>query len=181
LARPASPSASYDRPLVALAVAGDKLAFTDLVRRHGSAVRVLLRWMGAQPAVADDVAQDAFLAAWRQIGRLRDDQAFEPWVKQIAARLYLKQWRKAGRYQALDTAGDEPSYRPDPSTALDLDVALSRLSDAERLCVTLNIGAGFAHEELAQTLSLPLGTVKSHVRRGLGRLKTLMGAQEAQS
>jgi RNA polymerase sigma factor (sigma-70 family) len=162
-------------------MAGDKLAFGTLVRRHGSAVRVLLRRMGAQPSLADDVAQDAFLTAWRRIGSLRDDTAFEPWVKQIAARLYVKQWRRAGRYGALEEAGEAPSHQPDPALVLDLDAALSRLSDAERLCVSLNIGAGFAHEELAQTLSLPLGTVKSHIRRGLGRLKVLMGAKEAQS
>jgi RNA polymerase sigma factor (sigma-70 family) len=177
LAGPASSDASLERPLVALAVAGDKLAFGDLVRRHGSAVRMLLRRMGAQPAVADDIAQDAFIAAWRQIASLRADTAFEPWVKRIAARLYIKHWRRAGRYGALEEGCDEVSHLPNPGGAMDLDAALRSLPEAERLCISLAIGAGYTHEEAALALRLPLGTVKSHIRRGLERLKTRLATE----
>jgi RNA polymerase sigma factor (sigma-70 family) len=142
---------------------------------------VLLRRMGAQPAVADDIAQDAFIAAWRQIDGLRADTAFAPWVKRIAARLYVKHWRKAGREQSLDEGADEPSHRPDPGATMDLDAALQALSEPERLCLTLNIGAGYTHEEVALALRLPLGTVKSHIRRGLERLKARLGSEGRQT
>ena len=177
MAGSASPEASHDRPLVALSIAGDKLAFGDLVRRHGSAVRVLLRRMGAQPAVADDIAQDAFIVAWRQIASLRTDTAFEPWVKRIAARLYIKQWRRTARYEALDEGRAESSHAPNPGVTLDLDAALQTLSEAERLCISLAVGAGYTHEEAALALRLPLGTVKSHIRRGLERLKARLSTE----
>ena len=61
----------HDLELVALTVAGDRLAFGELVRRHGSPVRALLRRMGAAPHLADDMAQDAFLAAFEQITEFR--------------------------------------------------------------------------------------------------------------
>jgi len=62
---------AHDLELAALSRAGDRAAFGELVRRHGSAVRGLLRRMGADNATADDVAQDAFLAAFEEIAEFR--------------------------------------------------------------------------------------------------------------
>ena len=132
--------------------------------------------MGAQPSAADDIAQDAFIAAWKHMPALREGAAFEPWVKRIAARLYIKHWRYEARFGAEDAAAD-PGHDPDPGSTLDLDSALARLSSAERLCVSMNVGAGFTHEEVAAVLRMPLGTVKSHVRRGLDRLRAKLEPQ----
>ncbi len=155
-------------------MAGDKPAFTVLVRRHGSAVRVLLRRMGAQPALADDIAQDAFITAWRELKNLRDASAFEPWIKRIAARLYVKRWRSALRTVCVAEPIEPDPVTSDPGLSLDLDAALSRLSASERLCVSLCVGAGYTHDELALSLQLPLGTVKSHVTRGLAKLRLIL-------
>ena len=87
----------HDLELVALAAAGGRAAFGELVRRHGSAVRGLLRRMGADPALADDLAQDAFLAAFEQIAEFRGEGTFQAWVKRIAARAYVKRWRREAR------------------------------------------------------------------------------------
>ena len=80
----------HDVELAALAAAGGRREFGELVRRHGSAVRALLRRMGADPATADDVAQDAFIQAFEKCAEFRGEGAFGAWVKRIAARLYLK-------------------------------------------------------------------------------------------
>src|ERR1700720_1233383 len=93
-------TSAHDLDLVALAVAGGRDAFGELVRRHGSAVRGLLRRMGADPILADDLAQDAFLAAFEQIADFRGEGTFQAWVKRIAARLYVKRWRRDARGQA---------------------------------------------------------------------------------
>ncbi|HEY9218198.1 MAG TPA: sigma factor, partial [Phenylobacterium sp.] len=74
----------HDVELAGHAAAGDRRAFGELVRRHGSAVRGLLRRMGANPAEADDAAQDAFLAAFESITEFRGEGAFGGWVKRIA-------------------------------------------------------------------------------------------------
>jgi RNA polymerase sigma-70 factor (ECF subfamily) len=170
----AARASAHDLDLVAQATRGDRQAFGELVRRHGSAVRGLLRRMGADPALADDLAQDAFLAAYEQIGEFRGDGPFQAWVKRIAARLYVKRWRRESRMPAGEDvaeleAADGSVVASD--ARLDLDDALSRLSTAERVCVSLCYGAGFSHAEAAAALNAPLGTVKSHVKRGLDKLK----------
>jgi len=95
-ARP--PASLHDVELAALAAAGDRPAFGELVRRHGSAVRGLLRRMGAEASVADDIAQDAFLAAFERIAEYRGEGAFSGWVRKIAARLYVRRWKKEARF-----------------------------------------------------------------------------------
>ena len=168
-------NAAHDVELAARATVGEREAFGELVRRHGSAVRGLLRRLGADPALADDLAQDAFLAAFEQIAEFRGDGTFQAWVKRIAARLYLRRWRRDKRTDLMaDTP--EPEVTPDlgqtgAARRIDLDSALNTLSAAERLCVSLCYGGGLSHAETADALNTPLGTVKSHVKRGLDKLR----------
>ena len=172
-------AALADTELATLAQTGDRPAFGELVRRHGSGVRGLLRRMGAEPSLADDIAQDAFLAAYERIAEFRGQGAFAGWVKRIAARLYIKRCKRQLRLSELDAEGAEEAAQSlgDASATqrLDLDGALKRLSPAERLCVSLCCGAGFSHAEAAEALKLPLGTVKSHAKRGLDKMKTHLG------
>ena len=160
----------HDVELVGLAAAGGRREFGELVRRHSSAVRALLRRMGAQPALADDVAQDAFLLAFEKCAEFRGEGTFAAWIKRIAARLYLKRISKEARYVAEITA-EEPAPVVDSVGRMDLDEALKSLNEVERLCVSLCHGAGLSHPEIAAAMNLPLGTVKSHVKRGLDKLR----------
>lgn len=163
-----------DTGLAALAAAGERAAFGELVRRHGSAVRWLLRRMGADAALADDLAQDAFLAAFEHVAAYRGEGGFDAWAKRIAARLYCKRRRREARTELMAEPPDPPAesgMQVEAEARLDLDAALRRLPAAMRLCVALCHGAGFSHAEAAALLDVPLGTVKSHVRRGLDRLK----------
>ena len=166
-------ASAHDVELAALAAAGDRAAFGELVRRHGSAVRGLLRRMGAPPAEADDVAQDAFLTAFERIGEFRGQGTFVAWVRKIAARAYLRRLQRERKIAAL-TAADEAedvAATPDAAGRMDLDDALRGLGAAERICVSMCYGAGLSHAEAADALNLPLGTVKSHVKRGLEKLR----------
>jgi len=160
----------HDVELAAQAAAGGRREFGELVRRHGSAVRGLLRRMGAQPSLADDIAQDAFIQAFERCAEFRGEGTFAAWVKRIAARLYIKRVAKEARYVA-EVESEETVSAPDPGGLMDLDEALKTLSEPERLCVSLCHGAGMAHPEIATALNLPLGTVKSHVKRGLDKLR----------
>ena len=164
----------HDVELCGLAATGERRAFGELVRRHGSAVRALLRRMGAQPSHADDVAQDAFITAFERIAEFRGEGTFVAWVKRIAARLYLKRLqreRRLGELAADPPEEDAAAGRSDAETVIDLDAALKTLAAGERVCVTLCFGAGLSHAEAAEALNLPLGTVKSHVKRGLDKLR----------
>jgi len=164
-------AARHDLELVALAVAGGRPAFGELVRRHGSAVRALLRRMGAEPHLADDLAQDAFLAAFEQITEFRGEGTFQAWVKRIAVRAYVKRWRRDAHEELMADTPELASAGADPAAVIDLDEALRSLSDPERVCVTLCYGAGMSHSEAALALNAPLGTVKSHVKRGIDKLR----------
>lgn len=167
-----SPASLHDVELAALAAGGDRPAFGELVRRHGSAVRGLLRRMGAEPALADDLAQDAFLAAFERVSEFRGEGTFSAWVRRIAARLYVRRWRKDAVLDAEVEAVDEGHGGEISAAArIDLDEALRSLSPAERMCVSLCYGAGVSHAEAAEALNVPLGTVKSHVKRGLDKLR----------
>ena len=169
----------HDVELAALAAAGGRREFGELVRRHGSAVRALLRRMGAQAAEADDVAQDAFLQAFEKCTEFRGEGTFAAWVKRIAARLYLKRRSKEVRYVA-EIEDTETVAPVDTPGLLDLDEALKTLSETERLCVSLCHGAGLSHPEIATAMNLPLGTVKSHVKRGLDKLRARLQPEPAQ-
>jgi RNA polymerase sigma-70 factor (ECF subfamily) len=162
----------HDVELAALAAAGDRRAFGELVRRHNAAVRGLLMRMGADPSTADDVAQDAFLTAFSRIAEFRGEGAFAGWVKRIASRHYVRGWRRRNG-EVLGAAPEEESTAGEGAAAsrIDLDEALRSLSPAERMCVSLCYGAGLSHAEAAEALDAPLGTVKSHVKRGLDKLR----------
>lgn len=164
-----------ERALLAAIRAGRKDGFDELARRHASAVRALLRRMGCDPAAADDLTQEAFIIAFQRLGELREEGAFAGWVKRIAARLYLRRTKRRKDFEvSLDQAPEQAGPIPEPGLLIDLDQALRRLSELERLSVTLCHGAGLSHGEVAEALGLPLGTVKSGIKRGLDKLRLYM-------
>jgi RNA polymerase sigma-70 factor (ECF subfamily) len=174
-------ASSHDVELCSFAATGERRAFGELVRRHGSAVRGVLRRMGAQGAEADDVAQDAFLTAFERIAEFRGEGTFAAWVKKIAARIYLRRLQRDRRLSLMtaEAIEDEPEVpRGDTDANIDLEEALKALSEAERLCVSMCFGAGLSHTEAAEALNLPLGTVKSHVKRGLEKLRTRLAPED---
>jgi len=157
--------------VVVLAAGGDDGAFEELVRRRQSGVRGLLRRLGADPALADDLAQQVFLQAWTRLASLRVPGAFGGWLRQIAVNSWLAHARlKAPRSVDIDTE-TLAAASDDPSLALDLDRLLDALSEGERTCVVLAYAEGMTHPEIAATTGWPLGTVKSHVLRGNARLR----------
>jgi RNA polymerase sigma-70 factor (ECF subfamily) len=165
-----------DVDLVRLSTGGDKPCFAELVRRHGGALRTHLRRMGAQASDADDMAQEAFMSAYEHIAEYRFDGPFIGWLKRIASRRYLRKVRTNQKYLLTDDIG---AFEPEPAPegefrAHNLDAALNRLKPVERLCVTLNFSGDLSHQDIADELKLPLGTVKSHIRRALDHLKTIL-------
>jgi RNA polymerase sigma-70 factor (ECF subfamily) len=167
-----------DGPLVRAARGGSQSAFARLVAEHERALRGFLRKSGFGDA--DDIAQEAFLAAWSSLARLRDDEGFRGWLFGIAWRKALDHGRAARRSARRDEAWreDQASETPrdaDPADRLALQAALGDLAPDQRACVTLCLGQGWSHGEAAETLSLPLGTVKSHVTRGRERLLAVLG------
>jgi len=155
---------------VTLAALGDDRAFAELVRRRQSTVRGLLRKLCRDATLADDLAQETFVQAWRTLSQLRSAAAFGGWLKQVAVRVWLQHARRAKLpLDPLDDADDVQAA--DMTGGIDLNRALEKLKPAQRLCVVLSYGEGLSHGEIADATGWPLGTVKSHVARGGARLR----------
>jgi RNA polymerase sigma factor (sigma-70 family) len=167
-----------ERAVLALAICGETAAFSELVRRRQSWLRNLLRRLCRDPTLADDLAQQVFLQAWRSLRSLRSANAFGAWLRRLA----INTWRahmRAGKAALTEDTDVVETESPDTRMVgeqLDLDRALSRLSGDERLCIVLAYSEGMSHSEIGEATGLPLGTVKSHIKRGAERLRTLLNA-----
>ena len=162
-----------DLELATEAAAGHAAAFELLVRRHQAAVRGLARRLTGGAADADDIAQAAFLSAWRHI-RTYAGGSFKAWLCAIAYREFLQLRRRRRDEVSLDEtahviAFDRSAVQLD--NRLDLTRALAQLSEPQRVCVSLCVAAGLSHREAAEITQWPLGTVKSHVTRGVAAMR----------
>jgi RNA polymerase sigma factor (sigma-70 family) len=160
--------------LIAAARRGDGRAFAALVDAHQQAVRGFLRRFIGGWTDADDIAQEAFVTAWRKLHRFEARSSFRSWVSGIAFRIARDARRAHGRAVARDGAwlaqqegGGDGAPLEDRIALAD---AMAALPEDQRAAVALCLGEGFSHAEAAVILKAPLGTVKSHVTRGRERL-----------
>jgi len=164
--------------LVALARKGDRDAFAELLRRRQAWVRTLMLRCCSNAALADDLAQQAFMQAWQMIPQLRQASRFGPWLKRLAINEWLQHVRKRDPLANAEDV-DLPSQRSESTAVgMDLDQALAQLKDHVRLCIVLSYHEGMTHDEIADFTSIALGTVKSHIRRGTARLQEILAAYD---
>ncbi len=171
-----------EQALVASARAGSAAAFSALVQRHQQAVRAFARRLGGDLVEADDLAQEAFVTAWSNLGRFDGRSSFRAWVCGVVYRKALTARRGVirgmGRDGAYAGSRDWSGAAVEPAARTALRRALSALPVDQRAAVALCLAADFSHAEAADALSLPLGTVKSHVTRGRAKLLELMGGPD---
>lgn len=157
----------------------DSAAFGKLVRRHQSAVRHFLRHLThGDTGLADDLAQETFVHAWKNLARFEGRSSFPTWLLGIAH----NQWRNARRRRRtqplqpehLDSLEPTPSAVPLSDLRADLDRALTSLAPDEQTTLHLCYRQGFSHSEIATILGWPLGTVKTHLNRGKEKLRPLL-------
>lgn len=170
--------ARVDQRLVArVLLADDRRAFEHLMQRHQGMVRAQLRrLLHGDQAMADDLAQEAFLLAWRKLHQFRGEARFSTWLYRIAYTCFLQAHRKTSRLPST-AAGDETDQAPRPETTelrLDVERAMQRLSAAERTVLLHCVQLGLSHSDTAYVLDMPLGTVKSHAQRGKEKLRHLL-------
>jgi RNA polymerase sigma-70 factor (ECF subfamily) len=166
----------------------DQHAFAELVRRYQSPVRAFLtRMTRGDTHLGDDLAQETFLKAWRKLHTYRGSSAFSTWLFGIAVNEFRNTAR--GRKElTLEDVDESPAEAAQPAgdsrsgLRLDLTEALKRLHSGERAAVLLCCQNGLSHEEAAEALDCPLGTVKTNVLRGKEKLKRwLSGYQHYES
>ena len=155
-----------DVRLCGRAASGDRAAFALLVAKYERPLRSFLQRMGV--ADADDVAQEAFLKAWRCASQYDGGARFSTWLTSIAWRCRLDQLRKQ-----RPVAADVPASEHSPQGSAEIDDMLARLGESERACLILCEGHGWTHEEAAKLLGMPLGTLKSTVARAKSKCRAL--------
>lgn len=186
--------APSDAELVRRFKEGDRHAYTEIVRRYQHRVFTqCLRWMGDE-RIAEEVAQDVFLALFRALQNFRGDSQLSTWIYRVVVnhcknrRLYRKR-RAEDRHEPLEGTGgdDEPERqiaadqpdtdaltRKDEAEAL-LREGLEKLDEDQRAIIVMRDIDDMAYEEIAEILSVPRGTVKSKLHRARAELARILG------
>ena len=165
-----------DPDLAASAARGHEADFAELVRRHQARIRGMARRLTGSASDGDDIAQATFLKAWQKIGSYAGG-TFSAWICTICWREYLQARRKQKieiEFEFDETAEIIPferSQSDEVGDQMDLTRALGNLSEAQRICVILCVASGLSHREAAEATGWPLGTIKSHVTRGVAALR----------
>jgi RNA polymerase sigma-70 factor (ECF subfamily) len=185
-AKTAEPAARTLEELVAAAARGDEAAFAALYdqtspRVYGMVLRVI-----RDPAQAAEVTQDVYLEVWRQSARFDAGKGgVLPWLLMIAHRRAVDRVRSAqssmvrdDRYAQLHEERPYDSVSEQVQTSLEAQRVrrvLADLTPAQREAVTLAYFGGYTHTEVAELLTVPLGTVKTRIRDGLIRMRDALG------
>lgn len=180
-----------DRSLVDAILAGDRDAFRTLVEREGPAVVSACTRVLDDRSEAEDVAQEAFVIAYRSLSTWRAEGAFGAWLSRIAVRLAVRRAAQRKRVTWLDplaaeadrpnqdrfrTIGSSDAVDPVHSVvrserAAQIRAAVASLDEPYREVVALRFFAERSLNEIAEATDRPLGTVKTHLHRGLARLR----------
>ena len=164
---------------------GGERAFSTLVRRHEKRVYNLCFRMLGREEDARDAAQDAFLTALRKLSSFRGEAQFTTWLHRVAVNACYDILRKKKREPMLEPARDEegpeppgpasPDHADSAITSVDVQRALLRVPQEFRAVLVLHDVHNLAYEDIAETLGIPVGTVKSRLHRGRVALATELG------
>ncbi len=179
-----------DFELLIAARTGDTRSFGELLQRHAPMLLSLARQIvGADDA--EDVVQEAMIDAYRGLSGFRGDAAVATWLYRVTLNRCLAERRRRkpeiAEAEPLDLLRrwQDPDYTVDPalvaarrSRAENLRAVLQRLPEMYRIALVLHDALGLSASELAEATGVPLGTAKSHIRRGRMALVSLLGEQD---
>src|SRR6266849_9005436 len=194
--RNAVPSAieQDDLMLVAFSKNGDQEAFAQLVQRYQRLVFNLVYRMLQQYEEATEITQETFLAAWQGLPACRGDARFPTWLYRIAYNCCLKQLEQRKRDKALQIALQAEQFLEDadndqrPDAELEahdrqalVQEHLSQLPAKYRIVLILRHLQDMTYEEMAEILTMPIGTIKTHLFRALNLLKQRLQSLNCES
>ena len=151
--------------------------FVRLVREHGRSMFRAARAMLDSDAAAEDAVGEAVLLAWQSFPRLRDPSAAKSWLLRICVNCACGQRRKTGREVALEGLEERAAPEKDGEVSYLWD-AVRALPEDQRLAVLLYYYEDMPVAEIARTLGIAQGTVKSRLSRGRDRLRQMLREEE---
>jgi RNA polymerase sigma-70 factor, ECF subfamily len=177
-----------DEALVALVARSDEVALGELYDRFGRVAYGLARRILRDDALAEDAVQEGFLAVWRSAGRFMPERSkASTWLLTLVHRraVDLVRREERRRAEALDEREHAADAASDEAVWLRYErervqAALARLPDQQREAIELAYYGGFTQSELSERLGQPLGTIKSRMFTGLGRLRELLTEPETE-
>lgn len=151
---------------------GNRRAFDQLVVRYQSPVRrFFLHQTLGDASLSDDLAQDTFIKAWRNIDSFRAMSSFQTWLMRIAYNVFYDYVRSRKTTSDIDNVAEPMTNgNSNPSLQMDLYHALSLLKPDERTCITLQLVDGYKIDQIAKITNMKEGTVKSILFRGKEKL-----------
>ncbi len=159
-----------------MALAGSQAAFQEIVRRYESPIFNLIVRIVRDPALAEDVAQDAFLKTFRNLAAFDAGRRFSSWIFRIAHNAALDALRRRKADPVVAREVSDPAIPPPPdqveAAALGqaIDVALHGLRPEWRAAIVLRYQEDLSYEEIAEVLGIPEGTAKTFVHRARKQL-----------
>ena len=168
-----------DAQLVERARAGDRPAFEALIAGHLPRIRAIALTVVHQPAMADDVVQEAFLKAWTRLGHLADPVTFPAWIARIARNEALMMLRRSQTHHLvpLEAAADaQPpaDEEQDPRLAA-LRAVLTTLKPEYREILALRYDAGLDYAAMAATLGISIANVEKRLYRARQAVLAALG------
>lgn len=165
-----------DRDLVARCLAGQADAYTGLVKRYQRPLLARLRGELRGAREAEELAQEIFTRAYFSLNRLRDHDAFFPWLLAIADRVLLEHFRSQRRdRKRVELTDDHAVTRPVESDHAALERAVSRLPAQYRQVILLRYYGGYSCAEVALRLKVEVGTVTKSLSRAYAMLREQLG------
>ncbi len=164
--------------------AGERSAVDECLKKYGGLVWALSRRMLRNQDDAEDAVQEIFLDIWKNAGKFDETQSSETtFIAMIARRRLIDRIRFSSRRisaDALDDMTAEPADRADRKMQTTLEAndavkALNSLRPEQQQVLQLSIVQGLSHQEIANRTGLPLGTVKTHARRGILQAREFLG------
>ncbi len=167
---------------VARAKAGDEAAYRWLLARYRARAVRLAAHVLRRDGEAEDVAQEAFLKAFRRLPSLSGEGHFSAWFFKIVVRTCLDRQRSAhwGSEAPEEAAPPAPTPPDDPDTRLLVGSLLDRLSPPMRAALVLREMEGMEYDEIARTLDIPVGTVRSRLHAARAQFRQMWEAADAE-
>ena len=162
-----------EQALVQQARQGDEGAFAALVEQNQGRIYHLALRMTGNPDDAAELCQEAFLNAWKGLGKFQGESSFSTWLYRIAYNVFYDYIRSRKETTELDSREVDATNSVEQENVgqrMDIYQSLEKLKEVERTCITLFYMEDVSIDKIAGIVGIPAGTVKSHLSRGKEKL-----------